>query len=121
VQRGLGERRALGDPGEDPLDATRRTASNTELLPEGRRRRDLAITVERILNRDLDTKILPFDHAASQQYAPILASRQSAGKPIIRADAQVASICAKHGATLATRNVKDFADTGIDLIDPWES
>jgi hypothetical protein len=36
------------------------------------------------------------------------------------ADAQIAAICRTVGATLATRNTDDFADTGIELINPWE-
>ncbi len=35
------------------------------------------------------------------------------------ADAQIAAICRARGATCATRNVKDFAETGVELIDPW--
>lgn len=35
-------------------------------------------------------------------------------------DAQIAAICRTHGAALATRNTKDFRETGIDLIDPWQ-
>jgi predicted nucleic acid-binding protein len=35
------------------------------------------------------------------------------------ADAQIASVCRSHGATLATRNTRDYTDTGIDLLDPW--
>lgn len=39
--------------------------------------------------------------------------------PISTADAQIAAICRVHRATCATRNVRDFAETGIDLVDPW--
>ena len=37
------------------------------------------------------------------------------------ADAQIAAICRVHSATLATRNIGDFTDTGIDLVDPWDA
>ena len=30
-----------------------------------------------------------------------------------------AAICESRGAALAARNLRDFRDTGIDLIDPW--
>jgi predicted nucleic acid-binding protein len=30
-----------------------------------------------------------------------------------------AAICRSHAATLATRNIRDFAETGIDTTDPW--
>jgi predicted nucleic acid-binding protein len=33
--------------------------------------------------------------------------------------AQVAAICRDLGATLATRNTREFEETGIELIDPW--
>ena len=36
------------------------------------------------------------------------------------ADAQIAAICRSHAAPVATRNVGDFADTGVAVLDPWE-
>lgn len=35
------------------------------------------------------------------------------------ADAQIAAVCRVLGATLATRNVDDFTDTGVDITNPW--
>jgi predicted nucleic acid-binding protein len=34
-------------------------------------------------------------------------------------DAQIAAICRSRGAALATRNVRDFAGTGVEVLDPW--
>jgi len=34
-------------------------------------------------------------------------------------DAQIADITRSHRATLATRNVADFENCGIILINPW--
>jgi len=34
-------------------------------------------------------------------------------------DAQIAATCRSHGATIATRNVDDFSDAGIVMVDPW--
>jgi hypothetical protein len=31
----------------------------------------------------------------------------------------IAAVTRSRGATLATRNIKDFSDCGIDLINPW--
>jgi predicted nucleic acid-binding protein len=45
--------------------------------------------------------------------------REKRGVPISTADAQIAAICRHHGAQLATRNTKDFADTGVTVVDPW--
>ncbi|MGQ0774346.1 MAG: hypothetical protein ACT4NY_08015 [Pseudonocardiales bacterium] len=35
--------------------------------------------------------------------------------------AQIAAICHTHKAAVATRNLKDFQNTGIDVIDPWQA
>ena len=64
--------------------------------------------------------IQPFDAAAAVWYATIVAQRDRLGFPIDDFDGQIAAICRTHGAALATRNVKDFEETGIDVIDPWQ-
>lgn len=63
--------------------------------------------------------MLAFDDAAAERYAEVIASRNAAGAPISTAEAQIAAICLAHDAMCATRNVKDFARTGVELIDPW--
>jgi predicted nucleic acid-binding protein len=64
--------------------------------------------------------VLPFDADAAAHYAVIVAHRDRVGLPIEGFDAQIAAICRARGAALATRNVKDFRETGIDVIDPWQ-
>jgi predicted nucleic acid-binding protein len=62
----------------------------------------------------------PLTPDAAARYALIVSHRDRVGLPIEGFDAQIAAICRAHGAILATRNVKDFGETGIDLIDPWQ-
>lgn len=89
-------------------------------LPNGKRRTALAASIGAALEPYRQTRaILPFDDIAAEQYAEVLAARQKAGLPISTADAQIAAICRTHGATCATRNTKDFAYTGVELLDPW--
>lgn len=91
-------------------------------LPEGRRRSTLLATIDAAVAPYRATKaLLAFDEDAAQPYADILAMRKHSGLPISTADAQIAAICRAHGATCATQNTKDFAHTGIKLVDPWES
>ena len=47
--------------------------------------------------------------------------REKSGLPITSADAQIAAICRSYGATLATRNVADFAHTGVEIVNPWQA
>jgi hypothetical protein len=91
------------------------------LMPESRRRRQLAAQAEAMLITDFAGRILPFDSPAACAYASIAAAGRLSGRPISQADAQIAAIAASRGASLATRNVVDFVDCGIDIIDPWAS
>lgn len=90
-------------------------------LPDGRRKRGLHTKVEGLLAEDFRNQILPFDAGAAVHYAEIVASREQAGRPISMADAQIAAICRNWRARLATRHVDDFADTGVDAVNPWDT
>lgn len=89
-----------------------------ERLPDGRRKEVLRTAAENVFAA-FAAQILPFDASAAVEYAWIVDRRERAGAPIDGFDAQIASICRTHDASLATRNVKDFEDTGIVVIDPW--
>ena len=90
-----------------------------ERLPEGRRKELLRTTAEDVFNA-FEEHVLPFDAKAALRYATIVSDRDHAGPPIDGFDAQIAAICRARQATLATRNLKDFQGTGIDVIDPWQ-
>ncbi|WP_315837287.1 type II toxin-antitoxin system VapC family toxin [Bradyrhizobium prioriisuperbiae] len=89
------------------------------LLPDGRRRRDLEAAILPIFEDDFAGRILPFDSDAANAYALLASGRRRAGRPISQFDAQIAAITISRGAKLATRNVDDFADVGLTLINPW--
>lgn len=89
------------------------------VLPEGARRRNLAEAAERTLGLLFVRRILPFDSDAARAYADIAAARRTAGRPISQPDCQIAAIARSRGMAVATRNVRDFADTGVEAIDPW--
>ena len=91
-----------------------------ERLADGRRKELLRSTAEEVF-ADFAERVLAFDAEAAMAYAMIVSGRDRAGLPIDGFDAQIASICHAHRAALATRNAKDFQDTGIDIIDPWQS
>ena len=92
-----------------------------ELLPSSRRRRHLEAAFERVLNEDLDQRVLAFDVAASDAAGALVARRQRAGKAVEIRDAQIAGIALARKAPVATRNVRHFTDLGVRLIDPWSS
>jgi toxin FitB len=94
--------------------------SGVARLPEGQRKRRLSKAVRDLIREDLDDRVQPFDASAAAQYAELVSERESNGHPIGIADAQIAAICRKLGATLATRNTGDFENAGVDLVDPWQ-
>ncbi|MPY79424.1 MAG: PIN domain-containing protein [Actinophytocola sp.] len=111
---------------ELPLEAVFITAvTEAELrygvarLSDGTRKDVLAAKIDALIAVDFEDQVLPFDTDAASHYANIAASRERRGRPISMADAQIAAICRRYQAQLATRNVKDFTDTGIDVTDPW--
>lgn len=90
-------------------------------LPDGRRKNDLD---DRILNTvgDFYDRTLDFTANAAVTYGRFVPDRLSNGRPIERADAEIAACCLQVGASLATRNVKDFEGIrGLEVINPWEA
>jgi|SRR5579864_6276965 len=89
------------------------------LLPQGRRRRTLEAAFARLLQDDLESRVLDFDAAAATSAALLAADRQRAARPADMRDTQIAAIALVRHATLATRNVRHFADLKIPVVDPW--
>jgi predicted nucleic acid-binding protein len=90
-----------------------------ERLPDGQRKAQLRAKAADIFFA-LTDKVLPFDGRAALRYATLAADRDRAGLPIAGFDAQIAAVCRTYNAALATRNVKDFQHTGVELINPWQ-
>jgi predicted nucleic acid-binding protein len=88
-------------------------------LPHGRRRSALATRADAMFVEDFADRVLPFDETTASFYAEIVVKRQRAGRPIETLDAQIAAIASMIGADVATRNVNDFADCGLTIINPW--
>ncbi|GAB1641065.1 type II toxin-antitoxin system VapC family toxin [Krasilnikovia sp. MM14-A1259] len=87
-------------------------------LPDSRRRDSLHQAATEIFAA-FPHQVLPFDLAAANAYADVVAGRERLGRTIDGFDAQIAAVCRVHAAALATRNTKDFKDTGIAIVDPW--
>ena len=89
------------------------------ILPLGRRRATLVSDIERMLRDAFENRVLPFDSEAARAYADIAAMRRSAGCPVAPADCQIAAIARSRNIAVATRNVRDFEDVDIEVVDPW--
>ena len=90
-----------------------------ELLSKGRRREGLLAAAEAMFTEDMAGRIFAFDSDSARAFSKIAAYRRALGRPIHHADAQIAAIAQVRGAKLATRNVADFGNCGLDVLDPW--
>jgi hypothetical protein len=89
-------------------------------IDQGKRRDGLAAAAEQAFETLFRGRVLPFDRDAARDYAAIAAHRFAIGRPISQFDCQIAAIARSRGAAVATRNVQDFAETGLELVNPWE-
>jgi predicted nucleic acid-binding protein len=91
-----------------------------ERLPEGHRKEVLRSAAAEIFGVFAE-QVLPFDTAAAEQYALVVTQRDGLGLPIDGFDAQIAAICRVQRVALATRNLADFRETGVEVINPWQA
>lgn len=89
------------------------------VLPSGRRRQALEAAFSRVLDDDLERRVLDFDVPAAEAAAALGGSRQRAGRPVDLRDTQIAGIALARRAALATRNVRHFKDLKVRVVDPW--
>ena len=110
------------DPAEFAITSVTRAEVRYGLarLPAGKRRTELQRLAD-ILFAQLTDRSLVFDNLSADRYGEIVARREMSGQPIGTFDAQIAAICGIRGATIATRNVQDFADTGVTIVNPFGS
>lgn len=91
------------------------------LLPKGRRQQTLEAAFARLLEEDLENRVLDFDGAAATEAASLAAHRQKTGRPVDMRDTQIAGIALARRATLATRNARHFENLNVPVVDPWEA
>ncbi|MEX2497769.1 MAG: type II toxin-antitoxin system VapC family toxin [Wenzhouxiangellaceae bacterium] len=91
-----------------------------ECLDEGRRKIDLQTRFQQFLERGFEGRILDYSAKCARHYGTLMVQRRSAGQPLSAPDAQIAAICLAHGASIATRNSRDFEQCGILVINPFE-
>jgi len=89
------------------------------LLPAGRRREELSNSIDQMLAA-MSARLLTYDAAAADAHAEIRARAHAVGRALSAEDGQILGIAIAHAAAVATRNVRDFADYGVPVVDPWE-
>jgi hypothetical protein len=90
-----------------------------ERLQPGPRRSFLAAMSDKLIGEGYQGRILDFDIAAAMDFGRITAQRVRLGRRLEIMDAMIAAVALANRMTLVTRNLSDFSEIGLDLIDPF--
>ena len=86
------------------------------ILPAGRRRRRLeswfAAGAEML-------RVLDFDRGAAAEWSRMLARLKRNGRAMPVKDSLIAATALANGLTMVTRNLVDFKNSGVDVLDPF--
>jgi toxin FitB len=90
-----------------------------ELLDFGKRRMELEQWLEVEIREWFAGRILPVTEAVAERWGRLEAKRKRMGLPLNVADGQIAATALVHDLTLVTRDVDDFRELGVTLLNPW--
>lgn len=88
------------------------------LLPKGKRRQAIQNVISGLV-RQYEGHILPLTPNEAQEAAIFRVLRRQHGTVLHLADALIAGTAKVHHLTVATRNVKDFEQLGIEVFNPF--
>jgi toxin FitB len=91
------------------------------IMPDGKRKQSLANFIQAFFQNSITNGILAFGEHEADAFAELVAHRRRVGQPIGEFDGQIAAIAVVRRFAVVTRNVRDFTDCGIDVINPWEA
>jgi len=89
------------------------------LLPDGKQKKEIKAWLQQIENSYADL-IIPIDEKVAAQWGEMRALLQSRGITLNVVDGLLAATCSVYSLNLVTRNNKDFKDTGINILNPWQ-
>lgn len=90
------------------------------LMDDGRRRTALAAWLANDLPSRFAERMLPIDHAVAERWGDLMARSRRSGVALTVMDGFFAATALAHDLTLVTRNVRDFAEFGVSLHNPWD-
>ena len=72
-----------------------------------------------MLERVYADRLLPVDLETGRIWGQLTAAAQRKGRTVPAGDGLIAATAQRHGLHVITRNVDDFKETGVTLINPW--
>lgn len=90
-------------------------------LLDSRKKSALVLWVQQEMHPRFAGRIFDVDQRVSERWGDISAAAELRGRRIPVVDGLIAATAIENGLTLATRNVRDMAPTGVDLFNPWQA
>jgi predicted nucleic acid-binding protein len=90
-------------------------------LPQGKRRTRLEPWLEIELGARFAGRILPIDVPVADRWGLLAATAKKEGKTLSTVDGLLAATALHHNLTVVSRNVSDFADTRVQVLNPWKT
>jgi predicted nucleic acid-binding protein len=89
-------------------------------LPQGKRRAQLESWLQTELPTRFSQRILPVDAAVADRWGPLTADAKRRGRTLSSVDAWIAATALHHNLTLVSRNVSNFAETPLPVLNLWD-
>ncbi|WP_420629230.1 type II toxin-antitoxin system VapC family toxin [Candidatus Leptofilum sp.] len=90
-------------------------------LPDSNRKDSLTDWLETNLLNRFSGRFLTLDVEVTLRWGDMVASLEKMGRPLPAIDSLFAAQALTYKMTFVTRNVKDFIDTGVNLLNPWQA
>jgi len=90
-----------------------------QLMAQGQRRAELRAALQEFI-AEYEDRILHPDRSGAEWAARFRAQARRTGRTLDLGDALVAGIAKTNDLAIATRNVRDFDELDLTVVDPWE-
>jgi predicted nucleic acid-binding protein len=91
-----------------------------DALPPSRKRTGLKEWLDRDVRVWFEGRILPVTESIAERWGHLAAAAKRRGFTVAVVDGVLAATALEYELTLVTRNIRDFADLGVDLLNPWD-
>jgi predicted nucleic acid-binding protein len=90
-------------------------------LAQGKRRTHLETWLQVELQARFAGRVVPIDAAIADRWGLIAAEAKRKGKALTVIDGLLAATALHHNLTVVSRNVSDFTNTQVQVLNPWEA
>ncbi len=90
-------------------------------LPIGQKRASLQDWLDIDVRSWFAGRVLPVTEAIAELWGHLAATAKQQGQSLAVVDGLIAATAVHHELTLVTRNVADFSNLGLILLNPWQA